>query len=139
MDILINLSRFTQAKNLKDSVEKRLILILLPFKGDHLSNRISQHLRCAPKRTYFSVKLNILHTILGLKLKRKSTNVPELNIAPVIYQFTCNCSDTCLGRTDRCFGQRMGEHVSKWSVKQMILSGFASQFGRGGYHSADDY
>lgn len=59
-----------------------------------------------------------LHTNKYLNLNRQSAKVTDLNAPHIIYQFTFSYG----GRTDRCFGQRIGEHVPKWSVKQLTNS-----------------
>lgn len=87
---------------LVDSMKKKII-INLPLEVVHLFIR----LKGALKRTSFAAERNIPHTTKRLNLSWQSTNMPDLKFAHIIYQFTCSCSDTCIGRRDGCLCQWM--------------------------------
>ena len=96
------------------TVKKKQVLMFLPFKGDHLFNQVSRNLKSALKRTYMAAELRILQTTKGLSYHNRSKRPVDQNASHVIYQFTCSCGDTYIGRTDRCLAQRVAEHVPKW-------------------------
>ena len=116
------IERHRQQKNRAEPVHvasKKQVVIFLPFKGDHVFNQINHNLKSALKRSYMAAELRLLQTTKGLCLKTHSIGSNQSTASHVIYQFTCSCGDTYIGRTDRCLAQRVSEHIPKWLVQRM--------------------
>ena len=51
-----------------------------------------------------------------------STNdkIEDIHTPGVVYQFTCNCTETYLSRTERQLGERIRQHVPEWILKKKL-------------------
>jgi hypothetical protein len=105
------------------TVDKKEVILTLPFRGDHLANDIRQKLRSALERTYFAARLRLVQTTNGINFQNRSQNISGQPVSHVVYQFTCSCGDTYIGRTDRYLLERMAEHIPKYLVRIMATQG----------------
>ena len=69
--------------------------------------------------TWKTVKLR---TVITPKLKKVK---PPLEKSGIVYQFKCDCSETYVGETKRCFKKRIAEH--SWKSKQTAVYLHTSQ------------
>ena len=93
------------------SVDKKKVMICLPFKGDVLSTQIKQRLGAAIRRTYFAAELLVTHNCRSL-LRESNVDKKSADVTSnCIYQFTCTCGSRYVGRTERILSTRISEHV----------------------------
>ncbi|MBM6549450.1 hypothetical protein, partial [Streptococcus dysgalactiae] len=102
------------AKVTKENVEKKVIYMSLPFKGDTLAEAIDRRLSDAVHRTYFASKLRILFSSKPAVYLRLKDNMPVSAASFCVYSFTCSCGTTYIGRTSRRLSERIREHHPAW-------------------------
>ena len=95
--------------------EKKKVFIELPFLGDRISNSyrnlISKSVGCA----YSFVKPVILWKCRRIPQRSLKDPTPLNERCGIIYEFTCACSSTYIGRTSRTLRDRVREHVPRWA------------------------
>ena len=101
------------------SVPKKMVYLKLDFKGDHLLNDVRQKIKSALNRAFPAAQLRLISSTRGICLDNIGHNRLENSASHVVYQFTCSCGDTYIGRTNRQLSQRVSEHIPKWLVKSM--------------------
>ncbi|CAH8579144.1 unnamed protein product [Schistosoma curassoni] len=96
-----------------DTVEKKTCFLSLRFKGDEVAGIINHRINSALKMTYPAAKLTTLwKTYCSLKQTKIDKSSP-LSCSNCIYQFTCTCRSTYIGRTERRVQFRISEHIPK--------------------------
>ena len=96
------------------SVEKLKVYIELPFKGDLEMKRITQRLSASVCSTYNAAEIRVINKTQRLPLPSIKGDQAIGAKAHCIYQFTCDCGNSYIGRTDRCLNSRIKEHLPKW-------------------------
>ena len=96
------------------SVEKLKVYIELPFKGDLEMKRITQRLSASVCSTYNAAEIRVSNKTQRLPLPSIKGDQAIGAKAHCIYQFTCDCGNSYIGRTDRCLNSRIKEHLPKW-------------------------
>ena len=97
----------------------------LPYTGDIAFNSVRRTLNAALKRTFNAAQLVMKAQTLNIPLPQLKMPKSLLSTSHCIYQFTCCCGDTYIGRTDRRLEMRAKEHVPK--RLQVVLSNPASK------------
>ena len=92
---------------------KKNVYICLPFKGDIVSTQIKHRLEAAIGKTYYAGNLLITYDTMRL-LKESNVDKKSLHVTSnCIYQFSCICGSTYIGRTERILTTRISEHPPK--------------------------
>ena len=99
------------------SVSKLKVYIELPFKGDMAMRQTTQRLSASLQSTYNAAELRVINKTQRLPLPLIKGNQPVGAKSHCIYQFTCDCGDSYIGRTDRCLKSRIKEHLPKWVLR----------------------
>lgn len=89
------------------SVSKKPVYMELPYKGDNIMLLLTRRLTQVIQRTFNAATLRFISRTRSLAFPPIKTRIPELSTSHCIYQFTCSCGDTYIGRTDRCLRLRM--------------------------------
>ena len=115
-------SKHCQQKSKEDpipNVPKMSAFLRLPYKGDDVTNLINKRLNSAINRTYYAAKQIIISTTTRIQIPSVKEPQPLHAKSNCIYQFTCECSATYIGRTERQLHNRMVEHIPVWLQKSM--------------------
>ena len=89
------------------TVEKKLLYITLPYKGEAEAEMISQKLKQAVNRTYNAASLRCLFSrtpLLKIQIKDK---LPRQTNSMVVYSFRCTFEASYIGRTARQLSNRI--------------------------------
>ena len=105
-----NCSRRIKTENIAD-IQKCKDFLTSPFKGDDVSDLLRRRLTAAIHRTYYAAKPILLHTTSRVPVPPVKIPLPPCAKSNIIYRFTCGCSATYLGRTERQLRLRVAEHV----------------------------
>ncbi|CAH8681898.1 unnamed protein product [Schistosoma haematobium] len=96
-----------------DGVERKTCFLHLRFIGDEIAGIINQRINSALKVTYPAAKLMTVWQT-NCSLQQTKIDKPSfLSSSNCIYQFTCTCQSTYIGRTERRVHVRISEHVPK--------------------------
>ncbi|CAH8821014.1 unnamed protein product, partial [Trichobilharzia szidati] len=101
------------------SAPKKDVYISLPFRGDQQSLVTRQRLKAAINRTYYAAKLIFIEKTRTMLFCKPSHHPNDSVTSHCVYQFTCMCGDTYIGRTHRSLQVRATEHIPKWLQQQM--------------------
>ena len=91
--------------------------IQLQCKDDFIHNIITQRLKNAVKKTFFAAKLIILNETRSMLRSPAKDKATVLDTSNCIYEFTCICKSTYLGRTEQSSSTRINEHLPKWLLQ----------------------
>ena len=113
-----NFIDFIPARKTKTpQVPKKPVSISLPFLGDETSaiwtSRIKKYVEStypASRVLFYWKTTNAINTITKDK-------IDDIHIPKVVYQFTCGCSSSYIGRTERQLGDRINQHIPDWLLK----------------------
>ena len=85
---------------------KKSVYICLPFKGDIVCTQIKHRLGAAIGKIYYAANLIITYDTKGL-LKESNVDKKSLHVTSnCIYQFSCICGSTYIGRTELVLSTR---------------------------------
>ena len=104
------------------SVDKLKVYIELPFKGDMAMRETTKRLSAAVQSTYNAAEIRVINRTQRLPLPSIKGEQAVGAKSHCIYQFTCDCGDSYIGRTDRCLSSRIKEHLPQW-VQRTIENG----------------
>ncbi|CAH8587573.1 unnamed protein product [Schistosoma rodhaini] len=107
-------------KLIATDVPKKPVYLQLPFKGDHCMKITTKQTAAAIKKTFNAANLRLITTTQSISVNPIKSPRPIQSKSHCIYQFTCNCGESYLGRTDRRLEDRIGEHIPRWLIKSMI-------------------
>ena len=99
------------------TAEKLKVYIELPFKGDMAMRQITQRLSSAVQSTFNAAEIMLINRTQTLPLPSTKGNQSVGAKSHCIYQFTCDCGNSYIGRTDRCLKSRIKEHLPKWVLR----------------------
>ena len=109
--------------------EKKPTILCLPFKEDHVADRLDCRLLRSLQRTFPAAMLKsrfVTRPFLRMSLKDK---FPVHGQNMVVYSFICSCTAEYVGRTTRQLKSRMKEHLPAWlrtgepkSIRSSIVS-----------------
>lgn len=102
-----------QRSKMQTTVPKKPVHIEVPFTGDYAFNLFKSRLNVAIRRTYNAAELNARVYTRSMPLPPIKVRNSVLSTSHCIYEFTCSCGDTYIGRTDRRLETRAKEHVPK--------------------------
>ena len=108
------------------TVPKKPVYLEIPFTGDVTFKMVKNTINAAIRRTYNAAQVVMRAITRSLPLPPIKTPKSLLSTSHCIYQFTCSCSDTYIGRTDRRLLTRAREHVP--NRLQLLLSDPNSDF-----------
>lgn len=94
--------------------KKKQVNICLPFLGDRLSRQVSRQLKSAVHPVFPAAQVSVRFRTRSLPIPSPKDGVPTLSRAGLVYAFTCACSSTYIGRTERRLEERLKEHIPKW-------------------------
>ena len=97
--------------------ERKQIYLRLPYKGELLSVTIRRNLDKAFKRTFFAAQINCFFNSQPLFQQKLKDRLPRQANSMCIYQFTCSCGASYIGRTTRSLSTRIAEHIPSWLAK----------------------
>ena len=103
-------------RNLGDvqiTVPKKRVVIEVPYTGDQAFSLFKRSLSVALRRTYSAAELSAKTYTRAIPLPPIKIRNSVLSTSHCIYQFTCSCSETYIGRTDRRLETRAKEHMPK--------------------------
>ncbi|KAK4472212.1 hypothetical protein MN116_000516 [Schistosoma mekongi] len=102
---------------------KKSVYITLPFRGDSNSLVLKQRLKSVVNRTFYAAEVVVIEKYRSLIHNKPKPHVNECITSHCIYQFTCMCGHTYIGRSNRELQVRVAEHIPKWLRKQMDSKG----------------
>ena len=109
-------------KTEQTAVPKKHLFLTLPFKTDADSELLGNRLRRAIKRTYHAADLRLTFSNSPMFSTCVKDKLPKEAISMCIYEFTCSCGATYIGRTKRRLSMRIREHLPTWFCKGEIRS-----------------
>ena len=112
-------SRESSKPPLVHSVNKKKVYIELPFKGDIASSQTRSRLTAALNRTFYAAQLVVIERTRRIPLSSIKVQQPIDATSHCIYQFSCNCGESYIGRTDRLLETRIKEHLPKWVMSEL--------------------
>ena len=93
--------------------EPKPVFIKIPYLGESFSKvvlrRISNVRHVLP-----CVKPVVLFSTCRVPVRSVKDFVPQLDQSHLIYQFTCDCGYSYVGRTERTLRERTKEHLPRW-------------------------
>ncbi|CAH8508776.1 unnamed protein product [Heterobilharzia americana] len=110
---------YVPLKSTQCSVAKKNVYISLPFRGDSHSFVVRKRLRSAICKTYYAAKVIIVEKTKSMLQHKPKQHINDYITSHCVYQFTCMCGHTYIGRSNRDMQLRKAEHVPKWLQKQM--------------------
>ncbi|CAH8435813.1 unnamed protein product [Dicrocoelium dendriticum] len=111
------------------SVEKRMVYLSLPFKGDAIAERTTRRLSLATEKTYFAANLRVSFTSTPLVCQQLKDRIPRSQTSFCVYNFSCSCRARYIGKTTRRLSIRAREHCPAWlysGVRKNITSAVLS-------------
>ncbi|CAH8582464.1 unnamed protein product [Heterobilharzia americana] len=100
------------------SVPKKSIFLKVPYRGETSSMILKQRLKSVISKTYYAAQLIIVETTKHLLHHKPQPRTNDYITSNCVYQFTCMCGHTYIGRSNRSMQTRVGEHIPKWLEKQ---------------------
>ncbi|KAA3680405.1 uncharacterized protein DEA37_0003061 [Paragonimus westermani] len=83
-------------------------------------HQTTQRLVNSIKRTFNAAELCVLARTQKLPVPSIKGDQPIGATSHCVYQFTCNCNESYIGRTERCLISRVKEHLPNW-VQNSVL------------------
>ncbi|KAH9596832.1 hypothetical protein MS3_00000962 [Schistosoma haematobium] len=77
----------------------------------------------AINRTIYTAQLAIIEKTRSVFHQKPKQHVSDCVTSHCVYQFTCICGNTYIGRRNRDLQLRVGEHIPKRLQKQMDSNG----------------
>ncbi|CAH8499563.1 unnamed protein product [Schistosoma haematobium] len=102
------------------SVPKKKVYINLPYRGESNSIVLRQRLKAAIENTYCAAQLVVIEKSKAMIPNRPKQCTNDYVTSHCIYQFTCLCGHTYIGRSNRTMQSRVNEHVPRWLQNQCV-------------------
>ncbi|KAA3670823.1 uncharacterized protein DEA37_0012719 [Paragonimus westermani] len=77
-------------------------------------HQTTQRLVNSIKRTFNAAEICVLARTQKLPVVSIKADQPIAATSHCVYQFTCNCDESYIGRTERCLISRVKKHLPKW-------------------------
>ena len=90
------------------------VFLELPFFGDLVASKYTKSLESNIRKVFPSCEPIILRKCRSAPKRSLKDPRGEGETCGVIYQFSCSCRSTYVGRTSRPLSDRIGEHVPRW-------------------------
>ena len=114
--------RVIQPVSKSPTANRKKVYISLPFKGDELANKTKQSLSTKINKVFGAAELHInFHSVPAIHLHLKD-KLPISATSFCVYNFSCSCGASYIGRTARRLSDRIREHCPAWLSKGMIKS-----------------
>ena len=97
--------------------EKKVSYLFLPFCGDPFTTELQRRIRKATALAFPAAEPRIVWTTSRIPVRPLKDSSPFLDASNVIYEFTCGCGSSYLGRTERRLSKRISEHFPKWLLE----------------------
>ena len=97
--------------------EKKPIFLRVPFTGDNEALSFQRRLRQYTSAVYPAARPFVIFSTTSVWPASLKDRIPAMSKSKVIYEFTCGCGSSYIGRTDRCLSTRMTEHLPKWLMR----------------------
>ena len=104
------------------TVSRKPLYLKLRFKGEIMSEKVTQKLRTAITRTFPAAKLCIVFSTFPILVQNTKDKLPSSTTPMCIYRFDCSCGASYLGRTARHLSKRIAEHHPAWLGKGVVKS-----------------
>ena len=101
-------------------VSKKPVTITLPFLGDESSNIWKIRIKKYVESTYPAARVIFFWKTEKAFNYSTKDKIEDIHTPGVVYQFTCNCIETYVGRTERQLGERIRQHVPEWILKKKL-------------------
>ena len=108
------------------TVPKKPVYLQLPYTGEMAFQLAKKSISAALNRTYFAARLLIKPQTWNIPLPPVKMPKSVLSTSHCIYQFTCSCGDSYIGRTDRRLETRAKEQVPKRLLAKSLSSHMVS-------------
>ena len=92
------------------TVSRKPVYLKLRFKGEIMSEKVTQKLRTAITRTFTAAKLCIVFSTFSILIQKTKDKLPSSTTPMCIYRFGCSGGASYLGRTARHLSKRIDEH-----------------------------
>ena len=102
---------------------KQRVYITLPFRSDSNSLMLRRRLKLAINRTFYAAQLVIIEKTRSMFHQKPRQHISDCVTSHCVYQFTCMCGNTYIGRSNRDLQTRVAEHIPKWLQNQMNSNG----------------
>lgn len=89
--------------------------------------RLQDRLKSAVGQTFFAAVPIVRYKTTPIPTPPIKQLVSPYTKSNCIYQFTCKCQSTYIGRTERQLGNRVAEHIPKWLHSQLSDSSRVSR------------
>ena len=90
------------------------VFVELPFLGDNAAKTFTKILKSTVRSVYPSCDPLILWKCKTVPQRSLKDGRGESETCGTIYEFTCMCSSTYVGRTSRSLSDRIKEHAPRW-------------------------
>ena len=104
------------------TVPKKTVFLQVPYTGETVFTSVKRSINAALSRTFPAAQLRLMTRTRNIPLPPIKTPKSVLSTSHCIYQFTCSCGETYIGRTDRRLETRAKEHIPKRLLKRPVLN-----------------
>ena len=97
--------------------EKKPAYLMVPYLGEQFSSEVRMRVRAATALAFYAIEPKIVFSTTKIPARPLKDPLPPTCASDIVYQFTCNCGDSYVGRTERWLAKRADEHLPQWLMK----------------------
>ena len=90
------------------------VFLRIPFAGDAFTAAIYKRIHNSTKQAFPAANPRLIFSTRSIPVRPLKDPVPPLGKSHLIYKFVCDCGCSYIGRTERCVGVRIKEHLPRW-------------------------
>ncbi|RTG87460.1 uncharacterized protein DC041_0008181, partial [Schistosoma bovis] len=102
------------------TANKKPLFLKLQFNGDLASDVLRDRLTKSVKRTFNAANLCLSYSTRSMVIPQLKDKLPGYATSMCIYEFSCSCGESYIGRTTRQLNQRVSEHLPSWLGKGYV-------------------
>lgn len=100
--------------------EKKSAYLTIPYLGEQFSSEVRRRVRAATNLAFPAIEPKVVFTTNKIPARPVKDPLPPSCASNIVYQFTCNCGDSYVGRTERWLAKRVDEHLPKWLMEDKV-------------------
>ena len=115
------IAKNSQPKTTRDAFigpERMPTYLRVPFVGDVTTKILVRRIRSTVRATYTTADPRVLFVTSYVGGLPPKDPILPFSTSNCIYQFSCGCGSSYVGRTERRLGVRVSEHLPKWSLEE---------------------
>ena len=85
--------------------------------NDAFSKQLLQRLNTAVSRAFPAAEPRVVFATSSVPVRSLKDRIPLHRKSNVIYDFSCGCGATYIGRSERALSHRAGEHLPAWLLR----------------------